>query len=258
MQIILLEKVEKLGNVGETVTVKDGYARNYLIPQEKALRATKDNVAYFEQQKASIEKKDAEKRTEAEQSANKLKGIFVNLIMQAGEDGRLFGSVKTRTIAGALDEAGQDADHKDITLNTSIKYLGVYEAHYTPHAEVSETFYINVARSNSEAEEAKKEFLNPTKKKKDEHTEEEHTPAAAEDAIEEVSEVEALAAVAEEEVVEAAKEAEEQAAEEAAKAEEEAAKKAAEAEAKAAEEAEKAEATTEEVSSDSNEDEKPE
>lgn len=168
MEVILLERVEKLGTVGDLVKVRDGYARNFLIPNKKALRATAENQAYFQERKAHIEQENAEKRAAAEQESKKIDGVFVTLIQQAGEDGRLFGSVRRRDIAAAIAEAtGEEAlDKTLIVLSTPIKNVGIYTVTIRLHPEVKVLVKVNVARSKDEAEEAKKEFLNPGSSKK--------------------------------------------------------------------------------------------
>lgn len=179
MEVILLERVEKLGNVGDVVKVKSGYGRNYLIPQEKAIRATKDNIAYFEEKRGEIEKQNNDRKTEAEQKAKKLDGIFVVLLMQAGEDGRLFGSVNARNVAGAIADADIDVSYKEVTIDTPIKYLGVHPVRIILHPEVVVTVNVNVARTQTEAKEAEKEFLNPTPKEEDKPQAEEVVAAPA-------------------------------------------------------------------------------
>ena len=166
MDVILLERIEKLGNVGDSVKVKSGYARNYLIPQNKALRATKENIAYFEARKSEIEKDLAEKKKGADKIAKKLEGQFLTLIRQAGEDDRLYGSVTARDVAKAANDQDIELSHKEVKLLKPVKYLGVYEVKAVLHSDVIVSVHINVARSADEAEEAKKEFLNPSKAKK--------------------------------------------------------------------------------------------
>lgn len=168
MDVILLERVERLGGVGDQVKVRDGYARNFLLPMNKALRATAENKAFFEERKAHIEKENAEKRVHAEQEAKKIDGIFVTLIQQAGEDGRLFGSVRRRDITAAIAEATgeEQLDRGVVILTTPIKNVGVHSVTIRLHPEVKSQVKVNVARSKDEAEEAKKEFLNPGSSKK--------------------------------------------------------------------------------------------
>lgn len=183
MEVILLEKIEKLGNVGDKVSVKGGYGRNYLIPQEKALRATKDNIAYFEAKRADIEKEDGTRKSEAEGKVARLDKLIVTLIMQAGEDGRLFGSVNARNVAKAVTDKVIEVDHKNISISEPIKYLGVHPVKIALHPEVISIIHVNVARTEAEAQEAEKAFLAPKK-------EEKKADAPAEVAKEEVAKAE--------------------------------------------------------------------
>ena len=168
MEVILLERVENLGNVGEIVKVKDGYARNFLIPQGKVLRANNENKALFETKKAEIEKANSDKKAAAEKDAKKISDKFVVLIRQAGEDGRLYGSVAARDISDLIKELGVEVSKSQVSLAEPIKYLGVYPQKVSLHAEVPVTVNVNVARSESEAKEAEKLFLNPPKEENNE------------------------------------------------------------------------------------------
>jgi large subunit ribosomal protein L9 len=165
MEIILLEPVNKLGNAGDIVEVKNGYARNFLIPQGKVLRANKENKAEFEARRAEIEKANKAKQEEAEKEQKKIDGKFIVVIRQAGEDGRLFGSVNAKDIAESLES---DFDVKvkrnQINLNRPIKSLGIFPEDIVIHGNVIAKVSINVARSADEAKDAEKEFLNPKKK----------------------------------------------------------------------------------------------
>ena len=152
MQIILLERVPNLGQMGDVVTVKPGFARNFLLPQGKALRATKDNVARFETQKAQLEAQNLAKKGEAEAVAEKMAGLQVVLIRQASEKGQLYGSVSARDIADAITEAGSTVARGQIELNHAIKTLGVFPIEVVLHPEVSIDVEINVARTAEEAE----------------------------------------------------------------------------------------------------------
>ncbi|MBS7699545.1 MULTISPECIES: 50S ribosomal protein L9 [unclassified Chelatococcus] len=152
MEVILLERVAKLGQMGQTVRVRDGYARNYLLPQGKALRATKANTARFEEQRAQLEARNLELKTEAEAVSTKLDGESVQIIRQAGETGVLYGSVSPRDIAEALTAAGFSVSRQQIVLNTPIKALGLHSVPVTLHPEVEVTITVNVARSPEEAE----------------------------------------------------------------------------------------------------------
>lgn len=147
MQVILLERISRLGGVGDTVKVRDGFARNFLLPQKKALRATKDNVAYFESQRATLEKQNADSRAAAEKRAKELGTPSVTIIRQASEDGKLYGSVSVRDVSDALTQAGIQIERRLIDLNSTIKALGAYEAVIHLHPEVPVTLKINVARN---------------------------------------------------------------------------------------------------------------
>lgn len=151
MEIILLERVEKLGLMGDVVTVKDGFARNFLLPQKKALRATKANKEVFEAQRTEIEANNLKAKTEAEAVAVKMEGTTVVLLGQAGESGQLYGSVSGRDIANALTEAGFKTHRNQVTLHNPIKLLGMHDVLVRLHAEVSITVVANVARSEEEA-----------------------------------------------------------------------------------------------------------
>ena len=151
MEVILLERVPNLGRLGEVVKVKPGYARNYLLPQKKALRATKENMAYFERQKAVIEKTNAERRSGAEAEAGKIDGSSVVIVRQAAETGQLYGSVSTRDIADAASALGHEVDRQHIVLNQAIKTLGLFKVPVSLHPEVTVTVTVNIARSEDEA-----------------------------------------------------------------------------------------------------------
>lgn len=152
MDVILLERVENLGNLGEKVRVKPGYARNFLLPQGKALRATADNIAYFETQRAALEKLNADKRTDAEKVAKKLEGLKVSMIRNASEGGQLYGSVTARDIADAINEAGKlDISRSMVVVNVAFKNIGLIEVPVVLHPEVKVNVVINIARSEEEA-----------------------------------------------------------------------------------------------------------
>lgn len=151
-QVILLERIEKLGGMGDIVNVKPGYARNFLLPQKKALRATESNIAYFEGQKAVLEKADQDRKKEAEQHAKAIKGLTVSLIRQAGEAGQLYGSVTSRDIAEAINEvAEQKVARNTIDLNQNFKEIGLFPVTVTLHPEVKIDITINIARTEEEA-----------------------------------------------------------------------------------------------------------
>ncbi len=151
-QVILLERVEKLGKIGEIVNVKPGFARNFLLPQKKALRASKANIAYFEAQKKSIEADSSKKQKEAEKLAKKIEGLKAPLIRQASESGQLFGSVNSRDIAAVISEVSKEAIEKNmVRLNDNIKTIGLIPVEITLHPEVKVEVIINIARSVEEA-----------------------------------------------------------------------------------------------------------
>ena len=152
MQIILLERIEKLGQMGDLVNVKTGYARNFLIPQGKALRATKANNERFEAERAQREANNLELRKDAETEAGKMKDLAVNMVRAASEMGQLFGSVTSRDIADAVTEAGFTIDRNQVIMDRSIKALGLTEARVRLHPEVVVTIIVNIARSLAEAE----------------------------------------------------------------------------------------------------------
>ncbi|NNG02702.1 MAG: 50S ribosomal protein L9 [Inquilinus sp.] len=152
MQVILLERIERLGLMGDVVTVKPGFARNFLLPKKKAMRATKDNIAYFETQKAHYEANNLERRKEAEGVGSKLDGVSIVVIRQAGDSGQLYGSVTARDIAEGLGEEGFTVDRSQVAIDRPIKLLGLTDVRIRLHAEVSVTVTVNVARSKDEAE----------------------------------------------------------------------------------------------------------
>jgi large subunit ribosomal protein L9 len=152
MEIILLERIEHLGQMGEVVRVKPGYARNYLLPQKKAVRATGDNRKRFEEQRAQLEATNLERRSEAEAVAVKLDGLAVMLIRQAGEAGQLYGSVTARDVADAVTSAGFTVARNQIRLNQPIKTLGLHKVAVGLHPEVAVGITVNVARSTEEAQ----------------------------------------------------------------------------------------------------------
>ncbi|MEM8728419.1 MAG: 50S ribosomal protein L9 [Pseudomonadota bacterium] len=151
MQVILLERVAKLGQMGEVVDVKSGYARNFLLPQGKALTASKDNIAAFETQKAQLEARNLETKTEADALGEKLDGQQFIVIRQASDGGSLYGSVTTRDAAEAATEAGFTVDRKQVLIAQPIKELGLHSVHVILHPEVEVTIQLNVARSEEEA-----------------------------------------------------------------------------------------------------------
>jgi len=183
MEIILLERVRHLGQMGDVVNVKPGYARNYLLPQGKALRANKQNLAYFEAQKAELQARNEAERQAAQSEAAGMEGVRITLIRNASETGNLYGSVSTRDIAGALNEQGYKISHNQVILDHPIKTLGLHEVLVHLHAEVEVAVSVNVARSEQEAEAQIDALTNPQ-------------------ALEEMFENEELAQQAEEEIAE--------------------------------------------------------
>lgn len=152
MDIILLERVEKLGAIGDVVSVKDGYARNYLLPNKKALRANERNKKVFEANRAKIEAENAEKRSDAEKHSSNVEGKQVVLIRASSNSGQLYGSVSVRDIVEALNEQGAEVAKQMVVLERPIKTLGVFDVRVNLHPEVSVNVQVNVARSPDEAE----------------------------------------------------------------------------------------------------------
>jgi large subunit ribosomal protein L9 len=152
MQIILLERIGRLGQMGDVVNVKDGYARNFLLPQKKALRATQENLARFEKDRAQLEARDLELKKEAEAVAGKLAGQSFLAVRQAGDTGQLYGSVTTRDIAEVVTSGGFTIDRRQIVLDRPIKTLGLHHTRIALHPEVIVQITLNVARSEDEAE----------------------------------------------------------------------------------------------------------
>jgi large subunit ribosomal protein L9 len=152
MDVILLERVENLGQMGEVVTVKNGYARNFLLPQKKALRASKESLVYFETQKAQLEAQNLQRKSEAETVGESMAGMTVVLIRQAGDTGQLYGSVSSRDVAEAVTDAGSTIDRRQVQLEKPIKELGLHEISLRLHPEVDIGITVNVARSVDEAE----------------------------------------------------------------------------------------------------------
>ena len=152
MQIILLERIEKLGQMGDLVNVKTGYARNFLIPQGKALRANKANIERFEAERAQREASNLELRKDAETEAAKMQDLAVSMVRAASEMGQLFGSVTSRDIAEAVTEAGFSITRNQVIMDRSIKTLGLTETRIRLHPEVSITVIVNIGRSLAEAE----------------------------------------------------------------------------------------------------------
>jgi large subunit ribosomal protein L9 len=152
VELILLQRVEKLGQMGDVVKVKPGYARNFLLPQKKALRASKDNRAKFEQQRVQLEALNIKRREEAERVAERVGGLSVIIIRQAGESGSLYGSVSARDIADGATAGGLTINRSQVVLEHPIKTLGLSQVRVSLHPEVSIPVTVNVARSPEEAE----------------------------------------------------------------------------------------------------------
>ena len=152
VELILLQRVEKLGQMGELVKVKPGYARNFLLPQKKAIRANKANIAQFEQQRAQLEAQNLKRREEAERVAERVQGLSVTIIRQAGESGSLYGSVSSRDIADGCVAGGLTVNRSQVVLEQPIKMLGLTTVKVVLHPEVILPVIVNVARSLEEAE----------------------------------------------------------------------------------------------------------
>ena len=151
IEVILLERIERLGTLGQLVKVRPGFARNFLLPQKKALRATKENLELFDKQRAELEAKNAAKRVEAEKLAEKLDGLKVVIIRQASEMGMLYGSVTARDVADAAQDAKHAIDRLMVQIDTPIKTLGLFPVKVKLHPEVAIKVTVNVARSPEEA-----------------------------------------------------------------------------------------------------------
>tara|TARA_E500000305_G_scaffold34429_1_gene26178 strand:+ start:965 stop:1564 length:600 start_codon:yes stop_codon:yes gene_type:complete len=155
MEVILLERIERLGQMGDVVTVKPGFARNFLLPQGKALRANKNNLTHFEGQRAQLEAENLERKGEAEQVAKKLEGLIVPIIRAAGDSGQLYGSVTSRDIAEAATAEGVTINKRQVILDRALKVLGLEEIRVVLHPEVAVNITVNIARSTDEAEQQK-------------------------------------------------------------------------------------------------------
>ena len=152
MEVILLERIERLGQMGQVVKVRPGFARNYLLPQKKALRATKDNLAVFENQRSQLEAVNLKRKEEAQHVAGRMDGTSIVVIRQAGESGQLYGSVSGRDVALGLTEAGFTVDRAQVQIDSPIKSLGLFEVRVVLHPEVQLSVEVNVARSVDEAQ----------------------------------------------------------------------------------------------------------
>jgi large subunit ribosomal protein L9 len=190
MEIILLERIEKLGQMGDVVTVKGGFARNYLLPQKKALRATKENLAYFETQRQHLEAENLKHRDEAQSVADKLDGLKIVVIRSAGDSGQ----VNARDIANAVTESGFSIQRSQVVLEKPVKALGLFDLRVRLHPEVSATVTANVARSSEEAAEQERLGHAILSTDMDEEEAEQADIAAAAEAIFEPEAVETAAA----------------------------------------------------------------
>ncbi|MCB2048990.1 MAG: 50S ribosomal protein L9 [Novosphingobium sp.] len=152
MDIILLERVEKLGGIGDVVSVKDGYARNYLLPNKKALRANEANKKVFEANRERLEQENANRRVDAEKLGEKIAGAEIVLIRSSSNSGQLYGSVNVRDIVAGLAEQGHDIDKRQVIMGSPIKTIGMFDVTVSLHPEVQVTVKANVARSPDEAE----------------------------------------------------------------------------------------------------------
>lgn len=150
MEVILLERIARLGNTGDVVSVKNGYGRNFLIPQKKALRASEENKKLFEERRHIIEEQNAKVKAEAEAKAKKLDGMILTLTRQASQEGKLYGSVAVRDVAEALKDAGHDIPKSQIILATTIKSVGDYPVRLALHAEVIANITVSVKRAEVE------------------------------------------------------------------------------------------------------------
>jgi large subunit ribosomal protein L9 len=178
VDLILLERVEKLGQMGQVVKVKPGYARNYLLPQKKAMRATRENLAYFETQRAQLEATNLQRKSEAGDVAGKMEDVTVVLIRQAGESGQLYGSVSARDIADSVTAAGYTVGKQQIVLDRPIKTLGLHPVRVMLHPEVSVGVTANVAQSEEGAR-MQAAGINPLAQREDEDETPVASPAAA-------------------------------------------------------------------------------
>lgn len=191
MQVILLERIPRLGQMGEEVKVRDGYARNFLLPQGKALRATEGNRKRFESEKVQLEARNLERKQEAEAVAGKLNGQSFILVRQAGETGQLYGSVSTRDLADAITAAGFSVGRNQVGLNQPLKTIGLHTVPMLLHPDVDVSITVNIARSADEAErQARGEDLSQREEFVMEREEEAEEGEAGETAAEEGEETE--------------------------------------------------------------------
>ena len=192
MEVILLERIERLGQMGDVVTVKPGFARNFLLPQGKALRANKNNLTHFEGQRAQLEAENLDRKAEAEQVAKKLDGLVVPIIRAAGDSGQLYGSVTSRDIAEATTAEGVTISKRQVVLDRALKGRGLEEIRVVLHPEVTVNITVNIARSTDEAEQQKLlgRAVGSEENDFDDEDEVEAAPAATEEVAEEAAEEE--------------------------------------------------------------------
>ncbi len=181
VELILLERVEKLGQMGQLVKVRPGFARNYLLPQKKAMRATKENLAYFETQRAQLEANNLVRRSEAGEIGARLEGLMVVLVRQAGESGQLYGSVSARDVSDAVTAAGFTIEKHQVVLERPIKTLGLHPVRVVLHPEVSVTVTVNVAQSAEEAD-MQARGIDPLRLRDEDEDEDDRVGGAAEPA----------------------------------------------------------------------------
>ncbi len=184
MEVILLERIEKLGQMGDVVKVKPGFARNFLLPQKKALRANKGNREFFEKQRAQLEAVNLKRREEASAVAVKMDGLKVSMIRQAGESGQLYGSVSSRDIADAIIAGGYTVERRQINLDVPIKTLGNHPVKVSLHPEVAITVHVTIARSTEEAERAMAALSSPAPVEAEDEEEEDTAEAEADESAE--------------------------------------------------------------------------
>jgi large subunit ribosomal protein L9 len=196
MQIILLERIEKLGQMGDLVNVKPGYARNYLLPQGKALRANDANMERFESERVQREADNLTKRSEAEAEAKKMAGLAVSLVRAASEMGQLFGSVTSRDIAEAVTESGFTINRNQVVMDRAIKTLGLTEIKVRMHPEVSVSITVNIARSLAEAETQLKTGVAVTGETKDKADADEQVTSQSEQITSQSEQVESVTTLA--------------------------------------------------------------
>lgn len=191
MDVILLERIEKLGQMGDVVSVKPGYARNFLFPKKKALRASKGNLEHFESQRKELEAENLQRKSEAEDIAGRMEGLQVVVIRSAGEAGQLYGSVNARDIADAVTEGGFKIARNQVVIERPVKMLGLFDIRVRLHPEVDASVSVNVARSQDEAEQQRELGRAIISQEEEERQAEEEARLAAAQAAEEMFDPEA-------------------------------------------------------------------